>query len=71
MITITSRAKSSVLAWLFSIQFKVYWQNIGEYYYKHIHVHMSKAIFCKLTKRNCEKKKRNTQTRGLLNGNRY
>jgi len=40
MITITSRAKSPVLSRLFSIQFKVYWQNIGEYYYKNIHVHM-------------------------------
>ena len=55
--------------WIFqitnSIQFKVYWQNIGNHLPMATNIYMytwAKAIFRKLTRRNCEQMKRKTQT---------
>ena len=49
-----------------SIQFKVYWQTIGNHLPLAIHIYTCtdeiKLFFCKLTKRSCGKMKRKTQT---------
>ena len=51
-------------SFIISIKFKVYWQTIGNHLPLAINIYMytwDNAIFCKLTKRNCEENEKKAQ----------